>query len=50
MLADTTMERAIAEKGDYVAADLAFHAAVLAAGSNQFVRAGSHVGHPAHQL
>ncbi|MDR3412052.1 MAG: FadR/GntR family transcriptional regulator [Formivibrio sp.] len=32
------MERAIAEDGDYVAADLAFHAVLLAACGNQFVR------------
>ena len=32
------MERAVAGKGDYVAADLAFHALILDAGDNQFVR------------
>lgn len=32
------MERAIAGEGNYVAADLAFHAVLLAASGNQFVR------------
>ena len=32
------MERAVAGEGDYVTADLAFHAAILDAGGNQFVR------------
>jgi DNA-binding FadR family transcriptional regulator len=34
----TAMERAVAGVGDYVTADLAFHATVLCAGGNQFVR------------
>ena len=32
------MERAVAGDGDYVTADLAFHAAILDAGGNQFVQ------------
>lgn len=32
------MERAVAGKGDYVKADLAFHAAILSACGNQFLR------------
>jgi DNA-binding FadR family transcriptional regulator len=32
------MERAVAGKGDYVTADLAFHATILSAGGNQYVR------------
>lgn len=32
------MERAVAGEGDYVTADLAFHATVLSAAGNQFVR------------